>query len=103
MSGLNTLNRHTNSPAIRQLAALHAAQMMVSAVNGSNAIEAKDHFQPADRAGGICGGYVLGGIDIPQPQDSNESAEKKVEHRYYPRFRLNNDAYALIRAFQGHR
>jgi len=72
---------------------------MMSVVNGSDVIENKVHFQPADDAGGILDGYALKGIDNLQPQELNESEEIKFEHRSQKRFRLSKDAYALIRSF----
>ena len=68
-------------------------------MNGPNAVGSKVHLQPADDAGGIPDGCGLREICDSQPQHFNDADEIKFEHRSHQRFRLNKDAYALVREY----
>jgi hypothetical protein len=72
---------------------------MVSLMNGPNAVGNKVQFQPAGGTRGIFDGYGSRGIDKSEPQDLDDLDENRFEHRSHQRFRLDKDAYALIRAF----
>jgi hypothetical protein len=62
-------------------------------MNNLYVISKEDPIQPADEVG-----HDLKGIDGPQPLNLNDpDGTKRVEHRYYKRLQLNENAFAIIR------
>jgi len=71
---------------------------MVNDMNNLYVINKENPIPLIDKTGPFEDGYDLAGIDAKLQMDLDDSdGKKRIEHRYYQRFQLKKDAFALIR------
>jgi|GEM_PF-641119 len=71
---------------------------MVNDMNNLYVINKENPIPLFDKIGPVEDGYNPAGFDDSLPMDLDDpDGKKRIEHRYYQRFQLKKDAFALIR------